>query len=115
MLKENPAPMTAYITGVETERLDTEVGGDKGKDVHRNAVDVNEGVPPLADVCQRSRNIPIELRNVVKGEAVEEVSVSLSAISQGLANEFMMIFHDVRRRICGVLQLLIQSKNELRK
>jgi hypothetical protein len=44
-----------------------------GKDIQRNAVDADEGVPPLADICQRSRNIPVELRNVVKGEAVEEI------------------------------------------
>ena len=107
--------MTAYITGIETVRLVMEVGGDKGKDVRRNAVDVNEGVPPLADVCQRSRNIPIKLRNVVKGEAIEEVSVLLGVVAQGLASELATIFRDVRRRIRRVLQLLIQSKSELRK
>ena len=115
MLKEDPTPMTAYITGVETVRLGMEVDRDKGEDIKRNAVDVNEGVPPLADVCQRSRNIPVELRNVVNGEAVVEVSVSLGAIARGLASELVIIFHDVRRRIRRVLQLLVQSKNELRK
>ena len=74
--------MTAYITGTELVRLGVKMGGDEGKDIQRNAVDVNEGVPPLADVCQRSRNIPIELRNIVEGEAVEEVDVSLLKISQ---------------------------------
>jgi len=54
MLKEGPAPMTAYMTGVETVRLGIEVGGDEGKDIQRNAVDVNERVPPFADACQRS-------------------------------------------------------------
>ena len=54
MLKEDLAPMTAYITGIEKVRLGMEVGGDKGKDIQRNAVDVDEGVPPLADVCQHN-------------------------------------------------------------
>jgi len=66
--------MTAYATGVETVRLGIEVGGNEGKDIQRDAVDMNEGVPPLADVCQRGRNIPVELGDVVKGEAAEEAS-----------------------------------------
>ena len=83
MLKEGPAPMTAYVTGVETVRLGIEVGGDEGKDVQRNAVDMNERVPPLADVCQRGGSIPVELGDVVKGEAAEEVSgLSLLETSQ---------------------------------
>ena len=82
MLKEGPAPMAAYIAGAETVRLEIEVGGDKGKDIQRKAIDVNERVPPLADVHQRGRNIPIELRNVVEGEAVEEISVSLPKTSR---------------------------------
>ena len=54
MLKEGPTPMTAYMTGPEKVRLGIEVGGDEGKDIQRNAVDVSEGVPPFADACQRS-------------------------------------------------------------
>ena len=54
MLKEGPAPMTAYLTGFEKVLLGREVGGDEGKDVQRNAVDVGEGVLPFADACQRS-------------------------------------------------------------
>ena len=107
--------MAAYITGPEMIRLGMEVGGDKGKDVQRNAVDVNEGVLPLTDICQRSGNIPVELRNIVKGEAVEEVNVSLDVIAQALASKFTMIFHDVRRRMRHAFQLLVQSKNKLRK
>jgi len=74
MSEEGPAPMTAHMTGAETVRLGIEVGGDEGKDVQRDAVDVNEGIPPLADVCQRGRNIPVEFRDVVRGpgEAVEK-------------------------------------------
>jgi len=83
MLKEGPTPMTAYVTGIETvRRLEMEVGGDEGKDVQRNAVDADEGVPPLADVCQRDRDIPVELGDFVKGEAVREVCVSLLKTSQ---------------------------------
>ena len=67
MLKESPAPITAHITGIETIRLGMKVGGDERKDIQRNAVDADEGVPPLADVCQRSRDVAVELRNVVKG------------------------------------------------
>jgi hypothetical protein len=44
--------MTAYKTGAETVPLGREVGGDKGKDVHRDAVYANERVPPLADSRQ---------------------------------------------------------------
>jgi len=74
MSKKGPAPMTAYVTGPETVLLGEEVGGDEGKDVQRDTVDINEGVPPLADICQRGRSIPVELGDVVKGEATEEVS-----------------------------------------
>ena len=83
MLKESPAPITAHITGIETIRLGMKVGGDERKDIQRNAVDADEGVPPLADVCQRGRSIPVELGDVVKGEAAEEVSgLSLLETSQ---------------------------------
>ena len=68
--------MTAYITGTETVRLGMKMGGDKGKDVQWNTVDVDEGVPPLADVCRRSRNISVELRDIVEGEAVGKADVS---------------------------------------
>ena len=84
MPEEGPAPMTAYVTGAETVRLRMEVGGDEGKDVQRDAVDVNERVPPLANICQRSRNVPAELGDVVggPGKAVKEVGVSLPETSQ---------------------------------
>jgi len=82
MLEEGPAPMTAYVTGVETVRLGMEVGGDEGEDVQRNTVDVNEGVPPLADARQCGRDIPAELGDVCGGEAVEEVGMSLLRTSQ---------------------------------
>jgi len=77
--------MTAHMTGVETVRLGIEVGGDEGKDIQRDAVDVIEGVPPFADVCQRGRNIPVELGDVVKGEAAEEVGVSMSLLGTSQA------------------------------
>ena len=69
--------MTTHVTGPETVFLGTEMGGDEGKDIQRNPVDIDEGVPPFMDVCQRGRSIPVELRNIVKGEAIEEVSLSL--------------------------------------
>jgi len=82
MLKESSAPMTAYIAGTETIRLGMKIGGDERKDIQRNTVDADEGVPPLADVCQRSRNVTVELRNVVKDKAMEEIGVSLLRTSQ---------------------------------
>ena len=80
MLKKGPAPMAAYVTGSETIRLGMKVGGDEGKHVQRNAVDVNEGIPPLANACQRGRNIPAELGDVVggPGEAVEKLTCHCS-------------------------------------
>ena len=55
------------------------MGGDEGKDLQRNAVYVDEGIPPLADGRQRGRGIPVELTNLIKGEAIEQVSVPLRA------------------------------------
>ena len=69
--------MTTHVTGPETVLLGMEMGGDEGKYIQRNPVDIDERVPPFTDVCQRGRSIPIELRNIAKGEAVEEVSLSL--------------------------------------
>ena len=82
MLKEGPTPMAAYVTGTETVCLGIEVGGDEGKDVQRDAVDTNKRVPPLANVRQSGRNIPVELGDIVKGEAVKEVGVSISHYSR---------------------------------
>jgi hypothetical protein len=76
MLKEGSAPMTTYKTGAETVLLGREMGGDEGKDIQRDAVYMNEGVPPLADSRQRGRGILVELRNLIDGETTEEVSVS---------------------------------------
>jgi len=77
MLKEGPTPMTTHMSGTETVLLGTEMGGDEGKNIQRNAIDAGEGVPPFTDVCQCGRSIPVELRNTVEGKAVEEVSASL--------------------------------------
>ena len=41
--------MAAYEGGIEAIRHAREMGGDQGKDVQREAVYGNEGVPPLAD------------------------------------------------------------------
>ena len=67
MLEEDSTPMTAYMTGPEEVRLGREMDEDEGKNIQRHAIDVGQGAPPLADVCQRSRDVAVELRNVVKG------------------------------------------------
>ena len=69
--------MTAHMTGAKTVHLGVEMGRDEGKDIERNAVDGSQRVPPPADIRQRGRNISLELRNSIKGEAAREVSVSL--------------------------------------
>ena len=61
--------MTTYKTGVETVLLGGEMGGDEGKDVQRDAIYANEGVPPLADIRRRGRGTLVKLRNIVEGEA----------------------------------------------
>lgn len=81
MPKEGPAPVTAYMGGLQTVLDIRKVVGDEGNDIQRNAIDLNEGVPPLADICRRNGNIPVKLRNIVEGEAVEEVSPSLPGSS----------------------------------
>ena len=57
--------------------------GDERKDIQRDAVDGNKGVPPLADIRQCCRNIPVELRDVVEGEAVGEISVACGGTPVG--------------------------------
>jgi hypothetical protein len=44
--------MTAHETGAEPVLVGREVGGDEGKDVHRDTVYANEGVFPLANSRQ---------------------------------------------------------------
>ena len=46
--------MAAYRSGVKKVLLGSEMGGDEGKDIRRDAVDESEGVLPLADGCQRA-------------------------------------------------------------
>ena len=70
--------MTAHKTGADTILLVSEVGGDEGQHIQRNAVYVNEGVSPFADICQCGRDPLVELRNIFESEAVEEVSTSSS-------------------------------------
>ena len=67
--------MTAYKGGPEMVLLGREMGGDLGKDLGRNAIDVNEGVPPLPDSHQCGQSIPVELTSLAEGEAIERVSV----------------------------------------
>lgn len=42
--------MTAHTTSIEMVLLGLEIGGDEGKDIQRDTVNGNEGVPPFADV-----------------------------------------------------------------
>ena len=51
-MKEGCTPMTTDGSSVETIPLRREVNGDERKDVQRDAVDVNEGVLPLANGCK---------------------------------------------------------------
>jgi len=74
MLKEGPTPVTAHKAGTEAVVLGREMGRDEGKDIQRNTVYANERVPPLAEIRQCGREVPVELRNVIKGEAVWGVS-----------------------------------------
>lgn len=111
MLKEGSTPMTAYEAGAKPVPLEGEMGRDEGKDIQRDAVYVKEGVPPLPDIRQRGRDVLVELRNIVESKAAEEVSVSFLKISRASP----VIFRDLRRRICRMLQLLAQGEDELRK
>ena len=52
VMKEGCTPMTTDGSGVETILLRREVNGDEREDVQRDAVDVNEGVLPLANGCK---------------------------------------------------------------
>ena len=74
--------MTTHESCAETVLLGDEMGGDERKDVQLNAIDGKEGVPPLANIRQRRRDILVELRNVVKGEAIVGVNASFFRISQ---------------------------------
>ena len=49
--------------------------GDQGKDIRWDTVYGNEGVDPLTDGRQRSRGIPVEIRNLIQGEPTRGVSV----------------------------------------
>jgi hypothetical protein len=80
-VKEGSTPVTAYKTGAETVPMG-EMGGDEGKDIHRDAVYANEGVPPLVDSRQRGRGILGEFGNLVEGETVVEVSGSFLKTSR---------------------------------
>ena len=44
--------MAAHIAGVNDVPLVREAGGDKVENVQRDAIDVDERVPPFADVRQ---------------------------------------------------------------
>ena len=84
MLKEGPAPVTAYKSGAKTVLLRREKGGDDGKDIQWDTVYGSEGVPPLAGSRQRGRNVLVKLRDVIEGEAIEEVRVSFPKAHEDL-------------------------------
>ena len=52
------------------------MGGDKRKNIQRDAVYVNERIPPFANFHQRGRDVQVKLRELIKGEAIEGISVS---------------------------------------
>ena len=69
MLKEGPAPMAADETCAENVILNFEMGGDKAKDIKREAVDESKRVLQFAGSCKGGQNVPFELRNLVRGRA----------------------------------------------
>ena len=75
MFEECSAPMSAHESSTESIALGREMGGDEGKDIHWDAVDGCERVPPFADGCQCGRSVPVELGNGIQGEAAEEVKI----------------------------------------
>ena len=66
--------MAAYEAGAETVSLKSEVGGNEGKDIQREAIDRGERVLPLVDGCQRRRDVMIKLRDLITGNAAKDVS-----------------------------------------
>ena len=103
--------MAAYEGGSEPVRLGGEMGGDEGKNLQRDAIYGNEGIPPLADGRQRDRYIPVKLRNLVEREAIERVSMLSSCKTPAVG--LTMVFRDVQRRIHTALQLFVQGEDEL--
>ena len=63
VLKEGSAPMAAHESGTQPIVLGREVCRDEGKDIHWDAVDGGESVPPFADGCQCGRGVTVKLRN----------------------------------------------------
>ena len=61
--------MATYETGSEAVILRSEMGGDEGQYIQREAVYGGERVLPFADGHQRGCGIFVKLRNLVKGEA----------------------------------------------
>ena len=88
------------------------MGGDEGKDIQRDTVYANERVPPLADIRQCSRNVPVELRDIIECGAAGRGNQRI--FFQGLTRS-ITIFLNIQWRVRRVLQLLVQRKNELRK
>ena len=97
--------MTAYESGVEEVLLGREMGGDERNNIQRDAIDGDERVPPLADIRQRRRNISVELRNIVEGETVGDIS---GLFGENLAGHTVMntpwtsAFRSERRRVVEV-------------
>ena len=70
--------MKANEASVEAVALVKEIGRDEGKDVLWEAVDGNKRVSPLTNSHQDGGNILVQLRNLVKAIAMEEVRKSIS-------------------------------------
>ena len=97
--------MAAHESGTESITLGREMGGDKGKDIHRDTVDESERVPPFLNGDQCCCSVPVKSRNGVQGETGEEVSTSFLV---NLSN-----FLDSCWRVHHTLQLLVESKDKL--
>ena len=76
MFEEGSAPVTAHESGTKSIILGREMGGDNGKDIHRDAIDKSEIVPPFPDSGQRCCSVLIKSGNGIQGVTAEEVSTS---------------------------------------
>ena len=100
--------MATNRSGIENVLLGIEVGRDERKDIRWDAVDGSEGVPPLANGCQRSRSIFVELGNDLQSETARIISTSF-------VKELRMTFRNAQRRIRHTLELFVESEDELQK
>ena len=69
--------MTAYESRPETVLLGFEMGGDERKDLRRDAVYANEGVPLPTDGHQCACYTPVEATNLIEGETISKSAYCL--------------------------------------